>query len=117
MNQYKKEIAKGHIGLIWLSGKEAGIYALTEIITDPELMEDTAAEKKYWTDSEDKDKEGSKLKVKIRILKYMLNRPLTKEIIRNKNGLENLSILKQSRGTNFNVTSSEWNILKELIEK
>ena len=47
----------------------------------------------------------------------MLNSPLLKETIRNMNGLQNLSILKQPRGTNFSVTSNEWSIIKKLIEK
>ncbi len=34
VNQHKSEISKGHIGIIWLSGQEAGIYAITEILTD-----------------------------------------------------------------------------------
>ena len=63
VNQHKKDIAKGHLGMIWLSGKESGIYALTEIISDPQLLEEPVPEKKYWTDSE--DKEGIKLRVKM----------------------------------------------------
>lgn len=115
VNQYKNDIAKGHIGMIWLSGRESGIYAITEIVTDPKIMGEPDAERKYWTDSA--DKEGEKLRVKMKIVKNMLNKPLTKETIRNTEGLHNLSILKQPRGTNFNVNSDEWNKIKELIEK
>jgi predicted RNA-binding protein with PUA-like domain len=115
VNQHKNDIAKGHIGMIWLSGKESGIYAITEIVTDPQIMGEPEAERKYWTDSS--DAEGEKLRVKMKIVKNMLNKPLTKETIKNKDGLQNLSILRQPRGTNFNVTSEEWNLIKELIEK
>ena len=101
--------------MIWLSGKESGIYAITEIVTDPQLMGEPEAERKYWTDSA--DAVGEKLRVKMKIVKNMLNRPLTKETIRNTNGLHNLRILRQPRGTNFNVISDEWNLIKELIEK
>ena len=114
VNQHKKDIAKGHIGMIWLSGREAGIYAIAEIVTDPQFMEEPDAEKKYWTDSV--DKEGEKLRVKMKIVKNMLNKPLTKESIRNTDGLQNLSILRLPRGTNFKVTSDEWNRIKELID-
>jgi predicted RNA-binding protein with PUA-like domain len=113
VNQHKKDIAKGHIGLIWLSGRESGIYAIAEIVTDPQFMEEPDSEKKYWTDSV--DKEGEKLRVKMKIVKNMLNKPLTKESIRNTAGLQNLSILRLPRGTNFRVTSDEWNRIKELI--
>lgn len=113
VNQYKNDIAKGHLGMIWLSGREAGIYAILEIVSDPQFMEEPAAEKKYWTDSV--DKEGEKLRVKMKIIKNMLNNPLSKVTIRNTAGLQNLSILRMPQGTNFKVTSDEWIRIKELI--
>lgn len=115
VNQYKTEISKGHIGIIWLSGKEAGIYAITEIVTDPKIMGEPEAEKKYWTDTA--DKEGEKLRVKMRIVKNMLHSPLAKETIMNTNGLRYLSVLRQPRGTNFPVLLDEWDKIKRLIKK
>jgi hypothetical protein len=115
VNQHKTEILKGHIGIIWLSGKEAGIYAITEIMTDPKMLEEPEAEKKYWADSADKG--GEKLRVKMKIIKNLLPSPLIKETIRNTNGLFNLSILRQPQGTNFPVTPDEWHIIKQLIEE
>ena len=32
VTRYGKKIGKGDLGLIWLSGKEAGIYAVAEIL-------------------------------------------------------------------------------------
>lgn len=115
VNQHATEISKGHIGIIWLSGKEAGIYAITEIATDPKIMGEPESESKYWTDSA--DKEGEKLRVKMKIVRNLLSSPLRKETIRNTNGLQNLSILRQPRGTNFLVTIEEWLKIKDLIEK
>lgn len=114
VNQYKSEISKGHIGMIWLSGKEAGIYAITEILINPAILEENAAEKKYWTDSD--DMVGARLRIKMRIVRNLLNNPLTRETIKNTPELLNLSILKQPRGTNFPVTPDEWYIIKQLIE-
>jgi len=113
VNQHKAEIAKGHIGIIWLSGKESGIYAITEIMTDPKIMAEPEAEKKWWTDSV--DKEGEKLRVKMKIVKNLLDSPLSKTTIRNTNGFQNLSILRSPMGTNFPVTQDEWQIIKGLI--
>lgn len=116
VNQHKNNIAKGNIGMIWLSGKEAGIYAIAEIISDLQIIEEPDSERKYWTDSA--DKEGERLRVKMKIVRNMLNKPLTKETIRNTDGLQNLSILRQPwAGTNFKVTVDEWNRIKELINK
>ncbi len=113
VNQHKTEICKGHIGMIWLSGKEAGIYAITEILTDPTLMLEPEPEKKYWTDVS--DKVGEKTRVKMKIVKSLLHSPLTKETILKTPGLQGLSIFRQPQGTNFRVTAEEWNIIKTLI--
>ena len=115
VNQFKNMISKGHTGIIWLSGKEAGIYAITEITTDPKILEEPLAEKKYWMDSA--DKVGDRLRVKMKIIKNLLSNPLTKETIRQTNELKELSILRQSQGTNFPVTPMEWHKIKQLIEK
>ena len=78
-------------------------------------MEEPIAEKKYWMDSADKI--GDRLRVRMRIIKNLLSNPLTKETIRQTNELKELSILRQSQGTNFPVTPVEWHIIKQLIEK
>lgn len=113
VNQRKNEISKGHLGLIWLSGKESGIYALTEIISDPKLMREPIAEEKYWIDSTDKNTE--KLRVKMKIVKNLVNNPVLKNTIMQTSGLEKMSIFRQSQGTNFPVSKDEWNILREKI--
>lgn len=115
VNQHKTEISKGDIGIIWLSGKEAGIYAITKIVTDPQMMGEPETEKKYWTDSA--DKEGEKLRVKMKIIRNLLHSPLTKETIKQTDGLHYLSVILQPRGTNFPMRPDEWEIIKGLIEK
>jgi hypothetical protein len=51
----------------------------------------------------------------MKVIKNLLNKPLTKDIIKSINGLQELSILKQPRGTNFPVKKDEWNIIKQTI--
>ncbi|OHB98643.1 MAG: hypothetical protein A2W74_01220 [Planctomycetes bacterium RIFCSPLOWO2_12_38_17] len=114
VNQHKKDILKGHIGIIWLSGRESGIYAVTEIMTDPQIMAEPESEKKYWTDPS--DKADDKLRVKMRIVRNLIGNPIIKESIRHTNGLGNLSILRCSQGTNFSVTQDEWNVIKTMIK-
>ena len=115
VNQHKAEIKKGHLGIIWLSGKEAGIYAITEILTDPQLLNEPQSEKKYWADVV--DKQGEKLRVKMRIINNLLACPLLKETIKRTQGLQNLSILRYYQGTNFPVAIDEWIKITELIKR
>jgi hypothetical protein len=113
VNQHKKEICVGDIGIIWLSGKDSGIYAITKIIESPKIMSEPEAEKKYWTN--DSDKKGEKMRVKMKFTKKLLESHLSKEIIKITDGLANMKILKHPRGTNFFVSSDEWNIIQRLI--
>jgi len=45
VNQHRKKIKKGHLGLIWMSGSDAGIYAITRINNDPKMMTEYLPEK------------------------------------------------------------------------
>lgn len=113
VNQYRNEISKGDIGLIWLSGREGGIYAVSEVTSNPEMLVASEREEKYWIDSDDKNKERLRVKMELKI--NILNNPITKEDLRKTVGLENLSIFRQSQGTNFKVSKSEWEIIKNKI--
>jgi len=114
VNQHKNEISTGDIGLIWLSGREGGIYAVAEITSNPEMLVASEKEEKYWIDTDDKNKERLRVKMELKI--NLLNNPITKEVIRNTAGLENLSIFRQSQGTNFRVTENEWKIIKNKLD-
>lgn len=118
INQYKDKIKNGHIGLIWLSGKNAGIYAVVEITSDPEYCDENNAEKKYWINKDRKEEEKEKkLRVKMRLTRNLTNNLISRDRLKGIEGLQNLSIIKQPfAGTNFKVTTEEWNLIKELIE-
>jgi len=113
VGQHKKEIKNGHTGLIWMSGKEAGIYAVTQILSDPDFLNETVEEEKFWLKEY---KENKKLlRVKMCAVKKLFNKPLFKSDLKKVVGLENMSILKNAQGTNFPVNNSEWKILSEII--
>lgn len=112
VNQYRNKIKKGHLGLIWMSGSESGVYAVTRIESDPAVMTEFEAERKYWFDSSEKTEA---IRVEMVVIKRMINKPLFKKDIKDIDGLRNLSILKQYQGTNFPVKNSEWRIISELL--
>ena len=113
VNQHRKKIKKGHIGLIWMSGPDAGIYAITRINNDPKLMTENIPEKKYWINSSKEPDEA--IRVEMSIIKKLINSPILKKNLTGVNGLEKLSILRQFQGTNFPVTNEEWKIISKLI--
>ncbi|MCX5704031.1 MAG: EVE domain-containing protein [Candidatus Omnitrophica bacterium] len=67
VSQHKNEIREGDIVLIWMSGRESGIYAVAEIISNPSFMIAPPEEEKYWVS--EKDRGRSRLKVNIRIIR------------------------------------------------
>lgn len=113
VNQHRNKIKQGHLGLIWMSGNDAGIYAIIRVDSDPSLMTQYEPEKKYWVDSSEQNKEA--IRVEISILKRLINRPVLREDLLHIPGLENLSILNQWQGTNFPVRNNEWKIISKLI--
>lgn len=118
VKQHKNEIKKGQIGLIWLSGTvksiNSGIYAVTEILSNPDYFEESEAERIHWHDSS--EGEGKQLRVKMKLIKDLTNNPILRETLKNEDGLQNLSIIKMPRPTNSRVTLEEWTIIKRLIE-
>ncbi|MEI7481411.1 MAG: endonuclease NucS domain-containing protein [Elusimicrobiota bacterium] len=114
VNQHKGEIRQGHIGLLWMSGKDSGIYAVAQITSAPQLMEEYPEEKKYWLG--DEKGVGQRLRVSMSVAKRLTNAPLFRKAIKDIKGLEGLSILKNPQGTNFPVSNAEWEIILEQIK-
>ncbi len=113
VSRHKSKIKKGDVGLIWMSGNDAGIYAVAEIISDPAIMGETPAEDKYWINNEDRGK--NKMRVELINKIVLINSPVFRHELKSIEGLRDLSILRIPRGTNFPVTLHEWNVIKGLI--
>jgi len=115
INQYKNKVKKGDLALIWISGKEAGIYAAVEITSDPYFFIASQQSDKYWVNEEDRGKKRFRVEVGHQI--NLLNNPVFKDEVKNIDGLEDLSILRQPQGINFAVTHKQWVIIREIIQK
>jgi predicted RNA-binding protein with PUA-like domain len=114
VNQHIKEIKKGDFALIWMAGKEAGIYAIASIESDPALMLEPPSEEKYWMNDEDKGAERRRVKLTNRVV--LLNHPVYRQELKSNEALRNLSIFRNAQGTNFPVTVDEWNVIRGLID-
>jgi hypothetical protein len=114
INQHKNNIKKGDIALIWMSGKEAGIYAVAEIASNPSMMRDFPEEEQYWMSSEDKGQES--LRVGLIVRTALVNKPVYRYELKEIEELKKLSILQNPRGTNFPVLPAEWHVIRLLID-
>jgi hypothetical protein len=113
VNQNKNKIKNGHIGLIWMSGKDAGIYAITLITSDPHFTEEYEPEHKYWLGINRGN--TNKLRVKMKVVKRLINNPIYKSSLIKNEQLKSLSILRYFQGTNFPVNKNEWENISKLI--
>jgi len=112
VNQHKLKIRQGHLVLLWMSGPEAGIYALARVECDPGLMPEPVAESRYWLQEEPPTIRN---RVRLTILRKFLNRPiLRRDLVRIPN-LSNLSILRQCQGTNFPVRNAQWQMISRMM--
>jgi EVE domain-containing protein len=106
LNQHAEEVHDGDRVLIWLSGANAGIYALGTVVGEPILQTDSSIGIGYWRDPA----EGKKLKprVLVRYDEVFLDCPLEKGLLQLDPLLSNMRIMRFAQGTNFPVTVAEW---------
>jgi 5-methylcytosine-specific restriction protein A len=112
---YRSDIKKGDTALVWISdktGKERGIHAIVEIISDlPELR--PVPPNALWGKS--KESNPKEWMVDYRYISKF-KRPILESEIKQL-GLSDLSIIKNHRGINFKVKTTEWEILSKEIER
>jgi hypothetical protein len=115
VSRYQNLIRAGHIGLIWMSGKEGGIYAVVDITSNPQMMYDSEQSTKYWLN--ESDQKQMMLRVKIHYKVKLINNPILKEELKNVNELHDMEIFRRPIGTNFKVTNNEWQAILKLLRK
>jgi hypothetical protein len=70
---------------------------------------------KYWV--YDIDKSQARLRVKYKYRLKLVNNPIMREELKSIPELQNMNIFKQPQGTNFRVTSEEWEVILDLLKK
>ena len=114
LKQHAKDIHIGDRVLIWICGKEAGIYATGKVLTEPAIRPDSATGMVYWLTP--KDGLRPIARVLVQYDKILLNTPLFKAFIQCDPDLWNLKILNSLRGTNFAVSEEEWRAISTWLD-
>jgi hypothetical protein len=101
VSRYADEMQAGDLLLLWISGPEAGIYALGELVHIPYLAEendfgDTFVDYRYLD---------------------VLDPPLRREDLRQHPVLQDLGVLRFPQGTNYRVTEEQWLALEPLLDR
>jgi len=105
---HKDKIKNGDKFIIWLTGKNAGCYALGEVTADPQMIE-KSKDDHLWNKDPKK-----RLKARIKITHNLIDRPILKANIID---LEELAGLKAgNQGTNFTLEKKEYLKFLELAD-
>lgn len=113
VSRYKEQIHEGDQCFLWRAGAEAGIVGIATITTDPQPGEYLSEERRFIRE------EGFFAGPRVQVHLYIdqkLKAPLERAKIKEDPRLSQLSILKNPKGTNFLVTTSEAVALMELID-
>ena len=111
VTRHTKDIAVGDGVLVWMSGENAGIYAVAEVIEAPHLLTKIPHED-YWLDR-DRFRED-KPHVKIRFLRKLLGQPLRRLELKRDRILRDLLVIRAPYSTNFRVTPEQWQQVYQL---
>ena len=113
IKQCKKDIRAGDDVFLWLAGSEGGMVARGRVITDPQIMED-ALEELPFVKEEDQDEDRLFAAIEI---DTVFDQPVQRTTLKAHSVLSSVSILKQTRGTNFPLTGDEADSLNELCPR
>jgi len=118
-SQHAGYIHQGDKVAIWASGEKAGIYAIGEIVTNPEEKPLNMEQERYWTKKAEIDtyKFRDKSSVTVKYLKVIIDRPLLEDECRKDPLLSDMQVLKNPQGTNFPLTKRQWNRISELMDR
>jgi len=118
-SQHAGYIHQGDKVAIWASGEKAGIYAIGEIVTNPEEKPLNMEQERYWTKKAEIDtyKFRDKSSVTVKYLKVIIDRPLLEDECRKDPLLSDMQVLKNPQGTNFPLTKRQWNRISELTDR
>jgi len=112
ISQHRYRIKKGHLALIWMSGKQSGIYGIARIDSDPELKKISFKDNKYAIDMKG-DVEA--LAVDISLIRNLKDKPLLKKDMVNLDEMKNLSVIQMPRATNYPVTDAQWKVIARML--
>ena len=108
---HDKVIKKGDKIILWVTGKEAGCYALGEVAGEVENGVRDVEEKRFYKDN---SYDVPHNRVPIKIIHNLVEKPILKEQIA---GIKELAELKAGlQGTNFTATKEQYEAFEKIIK-
>lgn len=117
VTRHRDEMRAGDTVLLWLSGANAGIYAIGELTGAPteQTYEPGDENRPMWLDAEP-TKTISAWHVPFRYIR-IFPEPIRKATLLEHPVLQKLLVLRAPSGTNFRVNSDEWVALQDILDR
>ncbi len=114
ISQHAKLIRKGDFVAIWGAGQKAGIYALGQIVTIPAKNPLNHSQEKYFLNKGDIGKFQERHSAYVEYFRVCIEKPLLQEERMRDDILSSLQVFVNPQGTNFRLTTEQWNRILEL---
>ncbi len=112
VNQYTQQIHAGDRVYLWETGRDAGVVAVGEILTDPAMLTERTEEQSFWRNRA--GFVGPKLRVRLGISDVLEPRLLRRDLVTDPI-LRDLRNLRFANATNFPITPDQEAELRRLI--
>lgn len=107
-----KDILLDDKALIWVSGKQSGIYALAKVVQSAYSI-DKLPEEEYWLDSQ---KAVQKQFVRVEFTKKLVDKPILKEFLKQDTLLQKLLVIRNPNRATYKVSLEEWEQINKIVQ-
>jgi predicted RNA-binding protein with PUA-like domain len=104
ITRYDQEITRGDRVLIWIAGKQAGIYAISEVSAAPQFM-DEPPDIEIWTMPM---LAKARFYAPVTFQQKLLDAPILKSVLIHDPLLYELEVIRRPRNTNFRISDEQW---------
>jgi hypothetical protein len=112
VTRYHEEISPGDRVLIWIAGKQAGIYAIAEVAEAPQFM-DEPPDIDIWTMP---IRAKARFYAPVTFQQKLRDVPLLKSVLLYDRILHELEVIRRPHNTNFRISEAQWYQAVTLLE-
>jgi EVE domain len=112
VTRYNNEITPGDRVLIWIAGKQSGIYAIAEVAEAPQFM-DEPPDIDIWTMPM---RAKARFYAPVTFQQKLLDTPLLKSVLLYDRILYELEVIRRPHNTNFRISEVQWHRVITLIQ-
>lgn len=111
ITRYVDRVASGDSVLIWIAGKQAGIYATAQVLTPPQFLAEPP-DIDIWLMPE---RAWGRHYAPVQLIRKLTETPVLKATLQQHSATRHLEVIRFPRNTNFHLTEAEWRSLNRFL--